>query len=59
MFYDALLLLFTVVGLLRMPSTSALWKTLVKQGVMYFVVNLIVNIALLVHFLLPHGVVED
>ncbi|KAJ8580751.1 hypothetical protein M405DRAFT_27697 [Rhizopogon salebrosus TDB-379] len=48
MFYDALLLLFTVVGLLRMPSTSALWKTLVRQGVMYFVVNLIVNIALLV-----------
>jgi len=48
MFYDALLLLFTVVGLWRMPSSSTLWKTLVKQGVAYFVINLIVNIILLV-----------
>ncbi|KAG0693471.1 hypothetical protein DFH29DRAFT_395697 [Suillus ampliporus] len=47
MFYDLALLVFTVVGLWRVPSSSSLWKTLVKQGVIYFVVNLVALIVLL------------
>ncbi|KAG2040050.1 hypothetical protein BDR03DRAFT_950142, partial [Suillus americanus] len=48
MLYDSSLLIFTVIGLLRMPSTSPLWKTLVKQGVVFFIFNLLANIILLV-----------
>lgn len=48
MLYDLLLLAFTVVGLWRMPSNSALWKTLVKQGMMYLIINLLANTVLLV-----------
>ncbi|KAG1738925.1 uncharacterized protein EDB91DRAFT_441762 [Suillus paluster] len=47
MCYDLLLLVFTVVGLWRIPPSSTLWKTLVKQGVIYFIVNLVANIVLL------------
>ncbi|KAG1817140.1 uncharacterized protein BJ212DRAFT_1351166 [Suillus subaureus] len=48
MSYDLVLLVFTVIGLLKMPSSSTLWKTLVKQGVIYFVLNFVVNLILLV-----------
>ncbi|KAG1797906.1 uncharacterized protein BJ212DRAFT_1404992 [Suillus subaureus] len=48
MSYDLALLIFTIIGLLRMPSSSALWKTLVKQGVIYFVLNFLANLILLV-----------
>ncbi|KAG2030819.1 hypothetical protein BDR03DRAFT_974033 [Suillus americanus] len=48
MLYDLSLLIFTVIGLLRMPSTSPLWKTLVKQGVVFFIFNFLANIILLV-----------
>ncbi|KAG2144529.1 hypothetical protein DEU56DRAFT_207801 [Suillus clintonianus] len=47
MFYDLALLVLTVVGLWRMQSSSTLWKTLVKQGIIYFIVNLVANIILL------------
>ncbi|KAG1738927.1 uncharacterized protein EDB91DRAFT_441771 [Suillus paluster] len=47
MCYDLLLLVFTIIGLWRMSSSSTLWKTLVKQGVIYFIVNLIMNTGLL------------
>ncbi|KAG0696012.1 hypothetical protein DFH29DRAFT_953104 [Suillus ampliporus] len=47
MFYDLLLLAFTVVGLWRMPSSSMLWRILVKQGVIYFIVNLVALVVLL------------
>ncbi|KAG1776619.1 hypothetical protein EV702DRAFT_1107856 [Suillus placidus] len=48
MFYDLVLLVLTVVGLWRMPSSSTLWKTLLKQGVLYFVLNVVATIILLV-----------
>ncbi|KAG1835807.1 hypothetical protein DFJ58DRAFT_820494 [Suillus subalutaceus] len=48
MLYDLALLVFTVIGLLRMPSSSTLWKTLVKQGVVYFIINFLANLILLV-----------
>ncbi|KAG2040057.1 hypothetical protein BDR03DRAFT_950155 [Suillus americanus] len=48
MLYDLALLVFTVVGLLRMPSSSPLWKTLVKQGVIYFILNFLANLIFLV-----------
>ncbi|KAG1845683.1 hypothetical protein DFJ58DRAFT_730748 [Suillus subalutaceus] len=48
MLYDLALLIFTVVGLLRMPSSSTLWKTLVKQGVIYFIFNFLANLIFLV-----------
>ncbi|KAG1877348.1 hypothetical protein F4604DRAFT_1759495 [Suillus subluteus] len=48
MLYDLALLVFTVVGLLRMPSSSTLWKTLVKQGVIYFIFNFLANLIFLV-----------
>ncbi|KAG1845677.1 hypothetical protein DFJ58DRAFT_800324 [Suillus subalutaceus] len=47
MLYDLALLVFTVIGLLRMPSSSTLWKTLVKQGVVYFIINFLANLILL------------
>ncbi|KAG2067785.1 hypothetical protein BDR04DRAFT_1233204, partial [Suillus decipiens] len=47
MLYDLTLLVLTIIGLLRMPSSSTLWKTLMKQGVMYFIINLVTNIILL------------
>jgi hypothetical protein len=47
MLYDLALLVFTVVGLLRMPSSSTLWKKLVKQGVVYFIFNFVANLILL------------
>ncbi|KAG2136339.1 uncharacterized protein EDB93DRAFT_784624 [Suillus bovinus] len=47
MLYGLALLVLTVIGLLRMPSSSTLWKTLVKQGVIYFILNLIANLTLL------------
>ncbi|KAG0691700.1 hypothetical protein DFH29DRAFT_883903 [Suillus ampliporus] len=47
MSYDLALLVFTVVGLWRMPSSSTLWRTLVKQGVIYFIVNLVALVVLL------------
>ncbi|KAG1743081.1 hypothetical protein EDB19DRAFT_584822 [Suillus lakei] len=47
MLYDFALLVFTVIGLWRMPSSSPLWKTLVKQGVIYFILNLAANLILL------------
>jgi hypothetical protein len=59
MLYDLALLVFTMIGLLRMPSTSTLWKTLVKQGVIYFVLNFLANLVLLVCFLLLYLVVAD
>ncbi|KAG1738918.1 uncharacterized protein EDB91DRAFT_1249096 [Suillus paluster] len=48
MFHDCALLVFTIVGLWRIPSSSTLWKTLVTQGVIYFVINLAANIVALV-----------
>lgn len=48
MLYDLVLLVLTIIGLLRMPSTSTLWKTLVKQGVIYFILNFVANLILLV-----------
>ncbi|KAG2122669.1 hypothetical protein BD769DRAFT_1473747 [Suillus cothurnatus] len=47
MLYDLALLVFTVIGLLRMPSSSTLWKKLVKQGVVYFILNFVANLILL------------
>ncbi|KAG1816985.1 hypothetical protein EV424DRAFT_1046207 [Suillus variegatus] len=47
MLYDLALLVFTVIGLLRMPSSSTLWKMLLKQGVIYFILNLVANLILL------------
>ncbi|KAG1877355.1 hypothetical protein F4604DRAFT_1759620, partial [Suillus subluteus] len=52
MLYDLALLVFTVIGLLRMPSSSTLWKTLVTQGVVYFIINFLANLILLVCSLL-------
>ncbi|KAG2089659.1 hypothetical protein BD769DRAFT_1645199 [Suillus cothurnatus] len=46
--YDLVLLVFTIIGLLRMPSSSTLWKTLIKQGVIYFILNLVANVIILV-----------
>ena len=48
MVYDLLLLILTIFGLWRMNSSSALWRTLIKQGVVYFALNLIANTILLV-----------
>ncbi|KAG1738923.1 uncharacterized protein EDB91DRAFT_1082617 [Suillus paluster] len=50
MSYDLLLLVWTVVGLWSI-SSSTLWKLLVKQGVIYFVINLVVNIILLLSWM--------
>ncbi|KAG1877354.1 hypothetical protein F4604DRAFT_1759578 [Suillus subluteus] len=47
MLYDLALLVFTVIGLLRIPSSSPLWKTLVTQGVVYFIINFLANLILL------------
>ncbi|KAG2358960.1 hypothetical protein BDR07DRAFT_1462716 [Suillus spraguei] len=47
MLYDLALLVLTIIGLWKMPSTSTLWKTLVKQGVVYFTINLVANVILL------------
>ncbi|KAG0693472.1 hypothetical protein DFH29DRAFT_964029 [Suillus ampliporus] len=47
LFFDLALLVFTIAGLWRMSSSSMLWKTLVKQGVIYFIINIVVNIILL------------
>lgn len=59
MLYDLALLVLTIIGLLRMPSTSTLWKTLVKQGVIYFILNFVANLILLVCSLLLYRVVAD
>jgi hypothetical protein len=59
MLYDLALLVFTVVGLLRMPSSSTLWKKLVKQGVVYFIFNFVANLILLVSSLSLYMVVAD
>jgi hypothetical protein len=59
MLYDLALLVFTVIGLLRMPSSSTLWKKLVKQGVVYFILNFAANLILLVSSLLLYMVVAD
>lgn len=59
MLYDFALLVLTIIGLLRMPSTSTLWKTLVKQGVMYFILNFVANLILLVCSLSLYRVVAD
>ncbi|KAG1793144.1 uncharacterized protein HD556DRAFT_1375972 [Suillus plorans] len=48
MLYDLVLVVLTVIGLSRVPSSSTLWKTLVKQGVIYFFLNVLVNMILLV-----------
>ncbi|KAG2357509.1 hypothetical protein BDR07DRAFT_367322 [Suillus spraguei] len=48
--YDFVLLVFTIIGLSKVPPSSALWKKLVKQGVVYFIVNLAANLVLLVLF---------
>ncbi|KAG2352180.1 hypothetical protein BDR07DRAFT_1466607 [Suillus spraguei] len=45
--YDFVLLVFTIIGLSKVPPSSALWKKLVKQGVVYFIVNLAANLVLL------------
>ncbi|KAG2067789.1 hypothetical protein BDR04DRAFT_1104557 [Suillus decipiens] len=47
MLYDLILLVFTIIGLWKVPSSSTLWKTLVKQGVVYFIINLVANLILL------------
>ncbi|KAG1877345.1 hypothetical protein F4604DRAFT_1759415 [Suillus subluteus] len=47
MLYDLSLLVFTVIGLLKMPSSSTLWKALVKQGVVFFIFNFVANLILL------------
>jgi hypothetical protein len=62
MLYDLALLVLTIIGLLRMPimpSTSTLWRTLVKQGVIYFILNFVANLILLVCSLLLYRVVAD
>ncbi|KAG1797425.1 uncharacterized protein HD556DRAFT_255445 [Suillus plorans] len=59
MLYDLALLVFTVIGLLRMPSSSPLWKMLLKQGVVYFVLNLVANLILLVRSLFSYRLVAD
>ncbi|KAG1896355.1 uncharacterized protein F5891DRAFT_958801 [Suillus fuscotomentosus] len=61
MLYDLALLVFTVIGLLRMPSSSTLWKMLLKQGVIYFILNLVAKVILLVcsWTLMLHRVVAD
>jgi len=47
--YDLVLVVFSVIGLFRMPSpSSTLWKKLVKQGVIYFFLNVLANMILLV-----------
>ncbi|KAG2358961.1 hypothetical protein BDR07DRAFT_1416116 [Suillus spraguei] len=48
MLYDLALLVLTIIGLLGMPSSSTLWKTLVKQGVVYFIINIVANVILLI-----------
>ncbi|KAG1878741.1 hypothetical protein C8R48DRAFT_688226 [Suillus tomentosus] len=49
MLYDLVLVVFSVIGLFRMPSpSSTLWKKLVKQGVIYFFLNVLANMILLV-----------
>lgn len=48
MLYDLALLVFTIIGLLRVPSSSTLWKMLVKQGVIYFILNFVANLILLI-----------
>ncbi|KAG1845686.1 hypothetical protein DFJ58DRAFT_800447 [Suillus subalutaceus] len=45
MLYDLSLLVFTVIGLLKMPSSSTLWKALVKQGVVFFIFNFLANLS--------------
>ncbi|KAG2049741.1 hypothetical protein BDR06DRAFT_974967 [Suillus hirtellus] len=48
MLYDLVLVVFSVIGLFRMPSpSSTLWKKLVKQGVIYFFLNVLANMILL------------
>ncbi|KAG2110538.1 uncharacterized protein F5147DRAFT_688743 [Suillus discolor] len=48
MLYDLALVVFTVIGLLKVSSSSTLWKRLVKQGVIYFFLNVLVNMILLI-----------
>ncbi|KAG1898599.1 uncharacterized protein F5891DRAFT_1042835, partial [Suillus fuscotomentosus] len=49
MLYDLALVVFSVIGLFRMPSpSSTLWKKLVKQGVIYFFLNVLANVILLI-----------
>jgi hypothetical protein len=57
--YDFVLLVFTIIGLSKVPPSSALWKKLVKQGVVYFIVNLAANLVLLVRSLLLYSVIAD
>lgn len=48
--FDLLILIFTIWGLYRQHAAqdSALWKTLYRQGILYFVATLLVNVPLLV-----------
>ncbi|KAG2147819.1 uncharacterized protein EDB93DRAFT_389886 [Suillus bovinus] len=48
MLYDLALLVFTIIGLLKMSSPSMLWKKLVKQGTIYFILSVVANLILLV-----------
>ncbi|KAG2040052.1 hypothetical protein BDR03DRAFT_950152 [Suillus americanus] len=59
MLYDLALLVLTIIGLLRRPSSSPLWKTLVKQGVVYFILNFLANLVLLVCSLFLYRVTAD
>ena len=47
---DFIILVFTVAGLYRQRAAqgSPLWKTLYRQGIIYFVVTFIINVPLLV-----------
>ncbi|KAG2358958.1 hypothetical protein BDR07DRAFT_1416113 [Suillus spraguei] len=47
MLYDLVLLVFTIIGLWKVPSSSTLWKALVKQGVVFFIITLVANVILL------------
>lgn len=48
--FDFLILVFTIWGLYRQHAAhdSALWRTLYRQGILYFVATLLVNVPLLV-----------
>ncbi|KAF8839742.1 hypothetical protein BDN67DRAFT_969592 [Paxillus ammoniavirescens] len=48
MFYDMLVLVLTIVGLLRKRSSSTLWRRLYRQGIAYFAITFLANIMPLV-----------
>lgn len=50
--FDLIVLVFTTIGLLRSSCRSSLWQLLFRQGVIYFFVAFVANMAVTILVLL-------